>query len=61
MLLQGKAHQEIVGSHSELDKHSMNMQLAMLHGQFTYHTVDQARVQLQAMCPEVRAVFGQVQ
>jgi len=61
MLLEGEADVELVGAYPELDNHAMSTQLAMFRAQFTYETVEHARAHLQTMCPEVCALFSQVE
>jgi hAT family C-terminal dimerisation region len=52
---------DIVKKYPELEKCSLKLQLAMFHSQFRYTTLEQARVHMQNMCPEVRALFKQVE
>lgn len=44
---------DIVNKYPELEKCSLKLQLAMFHSQFRYTTLEQARVHMQNMCPEV--------
>jgi hypothetical protein len=61
MLLSGTVDSTIVEHYPELENVSLALQLAMFHNQFTYTTVEQARVTLRGMGQEVRALFTGVE
>ena len=57
MLLGGSVDDAVVDQYPELDKTS----LAMFRGQYTLATIEQARVLMRGLCPEVRALFTGVE
>jgi len=61
LLSRGKTDDDIVSCYPELKKDAIYVQLAMFHNQYSHHSVDQVRSNLQGMCHEVRALFGQVE
>jgi len=61
MILHGTMDGDLIDSYPELDKRAMSVQLPMFLNQFKCTTVEQARVYLQDMCPEVRRLFTQVE
>jgi hAT family C-terminal dimerisation region len=61
VLLTGKTDSKLVSQYPELDVDALDVQLKMFRSQFTCKTLKQAQVNLQAMCPEVRSLFSQIE
>lgn len=61
MLLSGVVDDALVEQYPELDKCSLVIQLAMFRNQYTFDNLEQARVHVRTMCPEVRALFTSVE
>jgi hypothetical protein len=61
MLLSGSVDEVLVAQYPELDNCNLVIQLAMFRHQYTFYTLEQARVHMREMCPEVRALFSGVE
>jgi hypothetical protein len=61
MLLGGLVDSAVVNQYPELAETDLVTQLAMFRSQYTFTTVEQARVHMRGMCSEVRALFTSVE
>ena len=61
MFLKGKVIPDIIKMYPELNLHSISVQLPMFKSQFEYVSVEEGRQHMQAVSPEVRLMFNQVE
>jgi hypothetical protein len=61
MLFGGSVDGALVKQYPELDKTSLAVQLAMFRSQYSFTTLEQARVHMRGLCPAVRALFTGVE
>jgi hypothetical protein len=61
MLIHGVVDDNAANQYPELEKTSLVIQLAMFRSQYRYITLEQARVHMRGLYPEVRALFTQVE